>query len=73
MGNGNTNLGEGINRTEMEAGREAAGNRIALVRGRLLVSLGIALLTIFGVITASVLLLNALVLDIPITHEVTVS
>jgi membrane-associated phospholipid phosphatase len=42
----------------------------ALVRGDALVSLGVALLLIFGVVTALVLFLDTAWLDLPITREV---
>jgi membrane-associated phospholipid phosphatase len=50
--------------------REVVRDRWALFRGRGLVVLGVALLAIFGLITAAVLFLNPLDLDLPITREV---
>ncbi|MFL5731860.1 MAG: phosphatase PAP2 family protein [Chloroflexia bacterium] len=53
-----------------EKRQEAGKHRRALIRGRQLIALGIVLLALFGMLTAAVLLLNPLVLDVPITREV---
>ncbi len=42
----------------------------ALIRGRALVALGIALLCVFGLVTSAVVLLNPVTLDVPITKGV---
>lgn len=64
----NPQQSEGPSKYNSKAGDSLSG--LALVRGRLLVSLGMILLVIFGIITASVLLIDVLALDVPITHEV---
>ena len=52
-----------------EQRQEARKHRRALVEGRGLIGLGLGLLALFGLITATVLFLDPLAVDVPITRE----
>jgi membrane-associated phospholipid phosphatase len=56
--------------TPQEAQQEQRKHRQALFRGRVLFGLGLMLLILFGAVTASIVLLDPLALDVPITREV---
>ncbi|HMA35106.1 MAG TPA: phosphatase PAP2 family protein [Chloroflexia bacterium] len=52
------------------ARQEAREHRHALFRGRAIIGLGLGLLVVFGLVTAAVLLLNPLTLDVPVTRAI---
>jgi membrane-associated phospholipid phosphatase len=57
-------------KTPAQERQEARKHRGALIRGRRLIALGLLMLALFGAITAAVLFLDPLALDVPITREV---
>ena len=57
-------------KTPTEQRQEARTQRRALIRGRRLIALGAVVLALFGAVTAAVLFLDPLAVDVPITREV---
>ena len=49
--------------------QEVPRHRRGLLRGQQLIALGFVLLALFGLVTAAVLLLNPLLVDVPVTLQ----
>src|SRR5689334_4084548 len=56
--------------TPQEAQREVGRHTRAFFRGRRIIGLGVGLLVLFALVTALVVMLDPLALDVPITREV---